>query len=114
MRILTGSLKLQHYMRRIIVGAVCLGSFVASTAAWAQSCPLCYRAAATSKSGAVAALRSGILILMIPPVIIFGLVTLMAVRGRDRFIDSEEAAASGTEQEPEPVEALADEDHVWS
>lgn len=103
-----------QYIRRVIPGVVCLGSFAASTAAWAQSCPLCYRAAAASKSGAVAALRSGILILMIPPVIIFGLVTLMAVRGRDRFIDSEEAAASGTEQEPEPAEALVEEDHVWN
>lgn len=107
------SSRLQH-IRWVISGAVGLGSFAVSTAAWAQSCPLCYRAAAASKSGAVAALRSGILILMIPPVIIFGLVTLMAVRGRDRFIDSEEAAASGTEQEPEPVEALAEEDHAWN
>lgn len=107
------SFKLQPYMRRIIVGAAALGSCAVSTTAWAQSCPLCYRAAAASKAGAVAALRSGILILMIPPVIIFGLVTLMAVRGRDRFIDSEEAVASGTEQEPEPVEA-PEEEHVWN
>jgi hypothetical protein len=75
----------------MVAGAAGLGSLATSSIAWAQTCPLCFRAAAASKAGAIAALRSGILILMIPPVAIFGLVTLMAVRGRDRFNEAEEA-----------------------
>ena len=98
----------------MVVGAACLGSLASSTVAWAQTCPLCFRAAAASKAGAVAALRSGILILMIPPVVIFGLVTLMAVRGRNRFNEAEGATAAQTERESESAEALAEEDHAWN
>jgi hypothetical protein len=101
-------------MRWIVSGAVCLVSLAAPTAAWAQTCPLCYRAAAASKAGALAALRSGVLILMIPPVIIFGLVTLMAVRGRDRFNEVEDVAPAEKEREPELLEVLEEEDRAWN
>lgn len=47
---------------------------------WAQGCPLCYNAAAATKAGGLAALRNGILILMIPPVLIVGLVCIMGIR----------------------------------
>jgi hypothetical protein len=47
---------------------------------WAQGCPLCYNAAAATKAGGIAALRNGILILMIPPVLIVGLVCIMGIR----------------------------------
>jgi len=53
----------------------------------AQGCALCYNTAAAAGARGVAALRNGILILMIPPVIIFGVVCLFTLRGRNRFND---------------------------
>src|SRR5579863_2713755 len=80
--------RFRNWLLATTAGVVALSS---STAAWAQTCPLCYRAAAESKAGAVHALRSGVLILMIPPVLIFGIVTMVAVRSRDRFNETEPA-----------------------
>ena len=110
--------RLRPYLKLALAALAGLVALATSAVAWAQTCPLCYRAAAESKAGAVHALRSGILILMIPPVAIFGLVTLMAVRRRDRFNEAEEAAApadSGSEIESleAPVE-LVEEDHAWN
>ena len=122
------------YRDRLLGAAAVVIAFLGSTAAWAQTCPLCYRAAAASRAGALAALRSGVLILMIPPVAIFGLVTLMAIRRRDRFNEEEETAPaqqavqaealgpaepseplepSDIERELESIESLGEEDHAW-
>ena len=122
------------YSKRALAALTGLVALATSTAAWAQTCPLCYRAAAASRAGALAALRSGVLILMIPPVAIFGLVTLIAVRRRDRFNDEEEPEParqaaqaeplgplepseplepSDIERELESLESLADKDHAW-
>jgi hypothetical protein len=56
----------------------------------AQGCALCYNTAAAAGVRGVAALRNGILILMIPPVIIFGVVCFFTLRGRNRFNDEVE------------------------
>jgi len=53
----------------------------------AQGCPLCYNTASAAGARGIAALRNGILILMIPPVIIFGVVSFFTIRGRNRFND---------------------------
>jgi hypothetical protein len=58
--------------------------------AWAQGCPLCYNTAAATGARGAAALRSGILILMVPPVMIVGVVCFLTVRGRNRFNDEVE------------------------
>ena len=124
----------QSYRNRLLGAAAVVVAFLGSTAAWAQTCPLCYRAAAASKAGALAALRTGVLILMIPPVAIFGLVTLIAVRRRDRFNEEEEPAPapqavraeplgpsepseplepSDIDRELECLESLAEKDRAW-
>jgi hypothetical protein len=56
-------------MLALLLGAMVLG---APTAAFSQSCALCYTQAASSGSRMIQALRSGILILIAPP-------TLMSV-----------------------------------
>ncbi len=48
---------------------------------------MCYNTAAAAKASAIQALRSGILILLIPPVLIFGAVCVFAIRSRNRFND---------------------------
>ena len=87
------------FRNRILAAVAGIVAFACSSAAWAQSCPMCYRAAAAAKGGALQALRSGILILMIPPVLIGGGIAVLAVRGRNRFND-----ASGRDSALEPID----------
>jgi ABC-type Fe3+ transport system permease subunit len=57
---------------------------------FAQSCALCYTQAAGSGSRMIAALRSGILILAVPPTLICGGIVWMAYKKRNQFNDSDE------------------------
>jgi hypothetical protein len=52
---------------------------------FAQNCALCYTQAAGSGSRMIHALKSGILILMIPPMAICIGLTVMAYRKRNQF-----------------------------
>jgi hypothetical protein len=54
---------------------------------FAQSCALCYTQAAGSGSRMIAALRSGILTLAIPPILICAGITWMAYKKRNQFND---------------------------
>ena len=68
-----------------VVGVV---SFFASAGiAFAQGCAMCYTTAAAAKQAAIQALRSGILILLIPPVLITMGIFALALHRRDQFID---------------------------
>jgi len=53
--------------------------------AFAQSCPLCYTQAASSGPRLIAALRSGILVLVIPPMFMSVGITWLAYRKRNQF-----------------------------
>lgn len=53
--------------------------------AFGQNCPLCYTQAAGAGSRMIQALRSGILIMAIPPVLICVGITVMAYRKRNQF-----------------------------
>ncbi len=61
--------------------------FAHSSVAYAQGCALCANSASALKAGALAALRSGILILMVPPVLISIGIFVFAYRNRNRFND---------------------------
>jgi hypothetical protein len=52
---------------------------------FAQSCALCYTAAAKSGPQAIQALKSGILILLCPPLFLCGGIAWLAYRKRDLF-----------------------------
>ncbi len=62
-------------------------AFASSSTAFAQGCAMCYNSAAAAKAAAIQALRSGILILLIPPVLMFIGIFVLAFRRRDRFAD---------------------------
>jgi nitroreductase len=62
------------------------------TALGAQSCPLCYRAAAASGSNFIQALRDGILVLFVPSTLIMGAICYVAYRKRNQFNSGEGAA----------------------
>jgi hypothetical protein len=67
--------------------------------AYAQGCALCYTQAAGLGSRMIAALRSGILILAIPPVLICGGITWMAYKKRDHFNDDRSNDVPGIDPE---------------
>jgi hypothetical protein len=66
---------------------IILAMLLFATPAFAQGCVMCYNTAAAAKAAAINALRSGILILMVPPVLISAGVFVLALRGRERFND---------------------------
>lgn len=51
----------------------------------AQGCAMCYTSAAAAKAGAIQALRSGILILLVPALLMFGAIFVVIYRYRNRF-----------------------------
>jgi len=62
-----------------------LSALLLPALARAQNCALCYTQAAGSGQRFIAALRSGILILMIPPMAITIGIAVMAYRKRNQF-----------------------------
>jgi hypothetical protein len=73
------------------------GLLLAPVVTWAQSCALCYTQAAGSGPRMIAALRSGIIILAIPPTAICIGITWMAYKKRNQFNEemSEDTPESG-------------------
>jgi hypothetical protein len=67
--------------------AVLLTVLLTPALASAQNCALCYTQAAGSGSRMIHALKSGILILMIPPMCICIGLTVMAYKKRNQFND---------------------------
>jgi hypothetical protein len=66
--------------------AVALAGVLSSSAlAYAQGCAMCYTSAAAAKAGALQALRSGILILLVPALVMFAGIFVVIYRSRDRF-----------------------------
>jgi len=74
--------------------AFCL---LAPSLTFAQSCSLCYTQAAGSGSRMIAALRSGILVLAVPPVLICAGIAWMAYKKRNQFNDEVEPRRSDSD-----------------
>ena len=73
--------------RQVLGGAAALVALGNSAAAFAQGCPLCYNTVAAAKPAAIQALRSGILVLLVPPVLMFIGIFFLAFRSRERLDD---------------------------
>jgi hypothetical protein len=67
-----------------------LAILLCSTGLYAQSCALCYTQAASSGSRIIHGLRSGILVLVIPPMCMSVGITILAYRKRNKFNPSPE------------------------
>ena len=66
-------------------GAALLAALAAPAFAYAQNCALCYTQAAGAGSRMIAALKSGILILVAPPTLICLGIARMAYKKRNQF-----------------------------
>ena len=65
-------MKVKAVLKRLAaIGVIVVGTLVSATGAFAQGCALCYADAAASGPQTQAALRHGILVLMIPPMFLF-------------------------------------------
>jgi len=62
--------------------------FAAPIPALAQTCPLCYTQAAAAGARMIQALRSGILVLILPPMFMWIGLGIVAYRRRNRFRDA--------------------------
>ena len=65
-----------------------------NTASHAQSCALCYTQAASSGSRIIQGLRSGILVLIIPPLFMSVGITVLAYRKRNQFSQADSPDSS--------------------
>jgi len=65
--------------------AAVMAAMASPAALYAQSCAMCYQSAAASGPRSIHALKVGILILMIPPVLITAAVVYLAYTKRDQF-----------------------------
>jgi hypothetical protein len=54
---------------------------------YAQSCALCYQAAANSGANFIVALKRGILVMIFPPLLIGGAIAIAAYRKRFQYAD---------------------------
>lgn len=68
--------------------------FAANAACYAQSCALCYTQAAGAGHRFIQGLRTGILVLIIPPMFMSVGITILAYRKRNRTADPNASAKS--------------------
>lgn len=68
-----------------------------SAPAFSQSCALCYTQAAASGSRMIEALRSGILVLIVPPTLMWLIIAMIAYSKRNRFKHAGSADESGSD-----------------
>jgi len=77
--------KINRIRRFLLRSAALLAALMMPALTFAQSCALCYSQAAGSGARLIQALRSGILVLVFPPMLICIGIAVMAYRKRNQF-----------------------------
>lgn len=78
-------MKNEKTLRWLGAALICLGTLLLSPLALSQSCSLCYTQAASSGSRMIEALRSGILILIVPPTLMWLVLGAIAYAKRNQY-----------------------------
>jgi hypothetical protein len=84
-----------QWIRAMGVGLILLILLAAPLPAFSQSCALCYTQAASATARLIAALRSGILVLVIPPMLMSVGITVLAYKKRNQFRADDTPSESG-------------------
>jgi hypothetical protein len=76
----------------LLTFALCVSVFALSfcslpTVLHAQGCAMCYTSASAARAGAKEALANGVLILLVPPMVFFALITVVVYTYRNKFRD---------------------------
>jgi hypothetical protein len=74
--------RISHFIRTALAAMVLM---TAATACCAQSCALCYTQAASANRRMIQGLRTGILVLIVPPMFMSVGITVLAYRKRNQF-----------------------------
>ena len=85
------------FARRVKVALFAVSVLVSNTAAYAQSCSLCYTQAASAGHRFIQGLRTGILVLIVPPMLMSVGITVLAYKKRNRTNDKTDPAESGND-----------------
>ncbi|MFI5093116.1 MAG: hypothetical protein ACHQIK_06715 [Candidatus Acidiferrales bacterium] len=78
-------MRIKTLFRILGIGVVWLAAIILSDPAHAQSCALCYTQAASSGSHMIQALRSGILVLIVPPTLMWLVVVAVMYIKRNKY-----------------------------
>ena len=87
-------MKIEKPLRWVGVALVGLALLFLSPTAFSQSCALCYTQAASSGSRMIEALRSGILVLIIPPTLMWLVIAAIMYSKRNQFKRTDDTAGS--------------------
>ena len=87
-------IRLPRRIKSVLVGALV---FATNAAAHAQSCALCYTQAAGAGHRFIQGLRTGILVLIIPPMFMSVGITVLAYRKRNRTNDKTESGTTSSD-----------------
>ncbi len=85
-------------LQKLLLGTAMALAVLAPASAMAQGCALCYTQAAGSGERMIAALKSGILVLVFPPMGICVLLTVMGYKKRNKFHSLEAEETDSAEQ----------------
>ena len=91
---LRGKMKVEKLLRLIGIALVALTMLAAPLPAFSQSCALCYTQAASAGARMIQALRSGILILIVPPTFMSVGMIFIVYRKRNQFRQADDAPDS--------------------
>jgi len=89
-------MKFEKTFRVVTLALVGLVLVVLAPPAFSQSCALCYTQAASSGSRMIEALRSGILVLIIPPTLMWLVIAAIMYSKRNQFKRADSAAGSNS------------------
>jgi len=78
-------MKTERPLRLMGIALVGLAILALPLPAFSQNCALCYTQAASAGARMIQALRSGILVLIVPPTLMWGVVTVILYRKRNQF-----------------------------
>ena len=89
-------MKHRKMFRRVTIALMAFVLVVLAPPAFSQSCALCYTQAASSGSRMIEALRSGILVLIIPPTLMWLVIAAIMYSKRNQFKRADNAAGSNS------------------
>ena len=78
-------MKIERPLRVMGIALVGLAILALPLPAFPQNCALCYTQAASAGARMIQALRSGILVLIVPPTLMWAVVTVILYRKRNQF-----------------------------
>jgi hypothetical protein len=87
-------MKIEKPLRLIGIALLGLTILTFPLPAFSQNCALCYTQAASAGARMIQALRSGILVLIVPPMFMWGAVTVIVYRKRNQFRQPDDAPDS--------------------